>query len=102
MKRLQRGSLCEPLGDYGPRKAAPEQHGGFTYYQLLCVLIEDKLRIMKQVTNLYIKKVRFTTDIHKIYIKPCELKKINWYTDAYRMEPTDIEQIIKEQLDEWK
>lgn len=41
-------------------------------------------------------------DIHKIYIKPHGVKSIEWHTDAYRMEPVDIDQIIKDWTKEWK
>lgn len=55
----------------------------YTYYQQLCVLIADKLRITKQVTDLYNKKVKFTMDLHRIYIKPRGVKRVDWYNDAY-------------------
>lgn len=57
---------------------------------------------MKQVTDMYINKVRFIADLHRIYIKPHGVKRVDWYTRAYRMELADIDQIIKEWLDEWK
>ena len=65
-------------------------------------MIVDRPRIMKQVTDIYINKVRFIADIQRIYIKSCGVKKIDWYTGAYYMEPVDIDQIIKDWLDEWK
>lgn len=45
---------------------------------------------MKQVIDLYIKKVRVVADIQKIYIKPRRVKKIDWYTRAYHMEPQTL------------
>ena len=54
-------------------------------------MIADKLRITKHVTYLYIKNVRFIMDLHKVYIKPHRVKKIDWYTDAYCMDPTHID-----------
>ena len=39
-------------------------------------------------------------DIHRIYIKPRGVKGIDWHTGAYRMEQEDVEQIIKEWLEE--
>lgn len=41
-------------------------------------------------------------DIHRIYINLRGVKRVDWYTDAYRMELTDIDQITKEWLEEWK
>ena len=51
---------------------------------------------------MYIKGIRFITDIHRIYIKPHGVKGVDWNTGAYRMEQEDVEQIIKEWPDEWK
>lgn len=33
---------------------------------------------------------------------PRGVKSVDQHTDAYRMEPTDIDQITKEWLEEWK
>ena len=54
-------------------------------------MIADKPRITKQVKDLYIKKIRFTGDIHKIYIKPRGVKSIDWHTNTYCMELVDID-----------
>ena len=72
------------------------------YYQQLCTLIADKPKITKEVTDMYIKRIRFFVDIHRIYIKSCGIKGINWCIGAYKMDKEDIEQIVKEWLKEWK
>ena len=74
----------------------------YTCSQQLCTLIADKLRITKQVTNMYIKRIRFVADMHRIYIKLCKIKKVDWHTGEYRMEPEDIDEIIKDWTEEWK
>ena len=40
-------------------------------------MIADKPRIMKQVTDMYIKKIKFVVDMHKIYIKLRGIKNID-------------------------
>ena len=59
------------------------------------MLIENKLRITKEVTDMYIKRIRFVVDIHRIYIKPCSVKGIDWHIGAYRMEQQEVEKIVK-------
>lgn len=51
---------------------------------------------------MYIKKIRFAADMNKICIKPREVKNADWHTGAYRMEPKDIEEIVKDWPEEWK
>ena len=51
---------------------------------------------------MYIQRIRFVADIHRIYIKSCGVKGKDWYTGAYRMDQEDIEQIVKEWSKEWK
>lgn len=67
----------------------------YTYYQQLCALIANKPRISKEVMDMYIKRIRFVVDMHRIYIKPCGIKNVDWHTSAYCMEPEDIDEIIK-------
>lgn len=74
----------------------------YTYYQQLCVLIADKPWITKQVTDMYIKRIIFAVDMNIIYIKPRGIKNVDWHTDAYRMEPEDIDEITKDWTEEWK
>ena len=74
----------------------------YTYYQQLYTLIVDKTQITKQVTYMYIMKTRFAMDMHMIYIKPHGSKNVDWHTRAYRMEPEDIEEIVKDWPEEWK
>ena len=72
------------------------------YYQQLYTLIADKPGITREVTDMYIQRIRFVVDIHRIYIKPCGIKGIDWYNGAYRIDQEDIEQIVKEWSEEWK
>ena len=51
---------------------------------------------------MYIKKIIFAADMHRIYIKLCGSKNVYWLAGAYRMEPEDIEEIIKDWPEEWK
>ena len=51
---------------------------------------------------MYIQRIRFAADIHRIYIKPRGVKGIDWYTGAYIMDQEDIEHIVKEWPEEWK
>ena len=44
----------------------------------------------------------FTVDIHRTYINPRGVKRVDWYTSAYCMDSTDIDHITKEWLEEWK
>ena len=74
----------------------------YTYYQQLCELIANKPKIMMQVTYMYIKRIKFTADIHRIYIKPCGVKNVDWHNSAYHMESKDINHIIKDWPEEWK
>lgn len=74
----------------------------YTYHQQLCMVIVDKPRITKQVTDMYIEQIRVAMDMNKIYIKPRWIKNVDWDTGAYRMEQEDIDEIIKEWLKEWK
>lgn len=74
----------------------------YTYYQWLYALIADKPLINKQVTNIYIKRIKFTMDMRIIYIKLRGIKNVYWHTGAYRMELEDIDEIIKYWLEEWK
>ena len=50
---------------------------------------------------MYIKRIRFIVNIHRIYIKLHGVKGIDWHTSAYQMEQEDVEQIIKEWPKEW-
>ena len=74
----------------------------YTYYQQLYAMMENNPRITKEVTDMYIKRIRFMVDIHRIYIKPHEVKGTDWHTGAYRMEQEDVEQIVKEWSEDWK
>ena len=51
---------------------------------------------------MYIKRIRFVVDMNKIYIKPRGIKNVDWHTGAYHMELEDINEIIKEWLEEWQ
>lgn len=74
----------------------------YTYYQQLCVLIVDKPCITKQVTDMYIKRIRFVVDMHKNYIKSHGIKNVDWNTGTYHMELEDIDEINKDWPEEWK
>lgn len=74
----------------------------YTCYQQLSRLIASRPRITTELTNLYKKRIRFTENMHRIYIRPRGVKGQDWYTRAYQMEQQDIEEIIKEWLEEWR
>ena len=74
----------------------------FTYYQQLCAVVASRPRITKDLTDMYKKQIHFMTDLHRIYIKPRGVKTKDWYTGSYRMVKVDIEEIIKEWLEEWR
>lgn len=52
--------------------------------------------------DMCIKRIRFIVDMHRIYIKPRRIKNVDWHIGMYRMEPKDIDEIIKDWLEEWK
>lgn len=74
----------------------------YTYYQQLCALIADRSRITKKVTDMYIKRIIFTADMHRIYINPCGIKNVDWQIGTYHIEPEDIDKIIIDWPKEWK
>lgn len=74
----------------------------YTYYQKLYALIADKPNITKQVMDMYIKRIRLPTDMHRNYIKLHGVKNVDWHTGTYHMEPHDINKIIKDWKEEWK
>ena len=47
------------------------------------MLIASRPIITKEVTNMYIKGIRFMADMHRIYIKLHDVKGIDWHTGAY-------------------
>ena len=74
----------------------------YTYYQMLCIAIQRTPRITNDITYVYLKKVRFLVNMHQIWIKPRGIKKSGWYVGSYSMTAEDMEQIIKEWLEEWQ
>ena len=65
-------------------------------------MIADKPRITKQVTDMYIKRIRFVVDMHRIYIKPHGIKNVDYHIGTYHMDPEDIDEIIKDKPEKWK
>lgn len=63
----------------------------FTYYQHLWVVVVNQPRITKEITIMYKKQVCFTTNRHRIYLKPRSVEAKDWYTGSYRMSQMDIE-----------
>lgn len=66
------------------------------------MLIASRPIIIKEVTYMYKKGIRFMVNMHRIYIKPRGIKEKDWYTRAYRIEQQYVDEIIKEWPEEWK
>ena len=101
VKQLSRSSLCEPWETIDPERKCINNQVFYTYYQQLCVLIVRNPRITKEVTYMYIKSIIFIVDMQRIYIKLRDVKGVDWNTVSYQMEQEDVEQIVREWLEEW-
>lgn len=65
-------------------------------------MVASWARITKEITDMYKKQVCFIADLHRIYLKPRSVETKDWYTRSYRMSQMDIEEILKEWLEEWR
>ena len=74
----------------------------YEYYRLLRKVLQETLRINKEVVDTYENRLDFMVDCHRIYLRPKRTQRDDWANGWFRMTMKDVDVVIKYFDDDWK